>query len=121
MEGIDDVRKYLEIIGIRTLRSFILPIAIVIFIFPFDWISAAILIITVPIVIVFMILLGIAAEKMANKQYETYKRLSNHFVDSLKGLETLTFLGKSKTHAKQISQVSNQYRTATMRDRKSVV
>jgi len=115
MEGIDDVRKYLEIIGIRTLRSFILPIAIVIFIFPFDWISAAILIITVPIVIVFMILLGIAAEKMANKQYETYKRLSNHFVDSLKGLETLTFLGKSKSHAKQISQVSNQYRTATMR------
>src|SRR5690625_1615940 len=115
MEGIDDVRKYLEIIGIRTLRSFILPIAIVIFIFPFDWISATILIITVPIVIVFMILLGIAAEKMANKQYETYKRLSNHFVDSLKGLETLTFLGKSKSHAKQISQVSNQYRTATMR------
>src|SRR5690606_13555482 len=42
MEGIDDVRKYLEIIGIRTLRSFIVPVAIVIFVFPIDWISSAI-------------------------------------------------------------------------------
>lgn len=115
MEGIDDVRKYLEIIGIRTLRSFIVPVAIVIFVFPIDWISSAILVVTVPIVIIFMILLGMAAEKLANRQYETYRRLSNHFVDSLKGMETLTFLGKSKDHAEQIHRVSDQYRKATMR------
>ena len=115
MEGIDDVRKYLSMIGIRTIRSLIIPLAIVVFIFPFDWISSVILVVTVPIVIIFMILLGIAAEKLAKKQYETYKRLSNHFVDSLKGLDTLKFLGKSKQHAEKINHVSHQYRRATMR------
>lgn len=115
VEGIEHVRKYLEIIGIRTIRSFIIPLAIVIFVFPFDWISSVILIVTVPIIIFFMILLGVAAEKLANKQYEAYKRLSNHFVDSLKGLDTLMFLGKSKEHAKKISLVSDRYRRATIK------
>ncbi len=40
--------------------------------------------------------------------------LSNHFVDSLRGLETLTFLGKSKEHAETIERVSDRYRKATM-------
>ena len=40
-----------------------------------------------------MILLGLAA-KMADSQYEIYRVLSNHFVDTLKGLETLKYLGK---------------------------
>lgn len=115
VEGIEHVRKYLEIIGIRTIRSFIIPLAIVIFVFPFDWISSVILIVTVPIIIFFMILLGVAAEKLANKQYEAYKRLSNYFVDSLKGLDTLMFLGKSKEHAKKISLVSDRYRRATIK------
>lgn len=115
MEGIDHVRLYLEIIGIRMIKSLVIPAAIVIYIFQFDRISAYILVGTVPIVIIFMILLGLAAEKLADKQYDTYVRLSNHFVDSLKGLDTLLFLGKSKSHAKKISFVSDEYRKATMR------
>lgn len=115
MEGIDHVRLYLEIIGIRTIKTFIIPAAIVIYVFQFDRISSYILIGTVPIVIIFMILLGLAAEKLADKQYDTYIRLSNHFVDSLKGLETLMYLGKSKAHAEKISFVNDEYRKATMR------
>jgi len=115
MEGIDDVGLYLEIIGIRTIKSFILPFAIVFYIFQFDRSSAYILVATVPIVIIFMILLGLAAEKLADRQYTSYTRLSNHFVDSLKGLETLMFLGKSKAHAKKIQLVSEEYRKAAMR------
>lgn len=115
VEGIEQIERYLEIIGVRTIKSMIIPLAIVIYVFQFDPISAIILIITVPIVIIFMILLGLAAEKLADKQYATYKRLSNHFIDSLKGLETLMYLGKSREHAHNISQVSNEYRRATMR------
>lgn len=115
MEGIDHVRLYLEIIGIRTIKSVVVPIVIVLYVFQFDRISAYILVATVPIVIIFMILLGLAAEKLADRQYDTYIRLSNHFVDSLKGLDTLMFLGKSKSHAKKISYVSDEYRKATMR------
>src|SRR5699024_3333697 len=50
MEGIDHVRLYLEIIGIRTIKSMIVPIAIVIYVFQFDRTSAYILVGSVPIV-----------------------------------------------------------------------
>lgn len=53
-----------------------------------------------------MILLGLAAQKMADSQYETYRVLSNHFVDTLKGLETLKYLGQSKQHEGKIEKVS---------------
>ena len=52
----------------------------------------------------FMILLGLAAQKMADSQYETYRVLSNHFVDTLKGLETLKYLGQSKQHEGKIEK-----------------
>ncbi|MDN6626371.1 MAG: thiol reductant ABC exporter subunit CydD, partial [Pisciglobus halotolerans] len=66
------------------------------------------------IIIVFMILLGFPAQGKADRQYSAYKVLSNHFVDSLKGLETLKLLGLSKTYSKTIHRVSENYRKATM-------
>ncbi|MEI3612128.1 thiol reductant ABC exporter subunit CydD [Pseudogracilibacillus sp. SO30301A] len=115
MEGVDDVKKYVEIIGIRMIKTVIIPVLIVMYVFFYDPISSIILVVSVPIVVIFMILLGVAAEKMADKQYETYTRLSNHFIDSLKGLETLTYLGKSRDHAKKVYRVSSEYRKATMK------
>ncbi len=76
--------------------------------------SALILIIAFPILIVFMILLGLAAKEKANRQYESYQMLSNHFVDSLRGLETLKYLGLSRKHIEKISFVSERYRKAVM-------
>ena len=115
MEGIAHVKTYVEIIGIRMIKTVIVPVFIVLYVFFVDRSSAYILIFTVPIIILFMILLGLAAEKMADKQYVTYTRLANHFVDSLKGLETLAFLGKSKVHGSRIEKVSNDYRKTTMK------
>lgn len=115
MEGVDHVKKYVEIIGIRTIKTVIIPAVIVLYVYLYDPISSVILVATVPIVVIFMILLGMAAEKMADRQYETYTKLSNHFIDSLRGLETLTYLGKSRFHAKKIQRVSSEYRQATMK------
>ncbi|HLQ94981.1 MAG TPA: thiol reductant ABC exporter subunit CydD [Pseudogracilibacillus sp.] len=115
MEGVDQVKTYIEIIGVRMIKTMILPALIAVFVFTIDKKSAFILIGAVPVIIVFMILLGLAAEKKADKQYTTYKRLSNHFLDSLRGLETLAYIGRSKQHGKQIGKVSEDYRKATMR------
>lgn len=115
IDGIDQLKTYLEIISIRTLKTIIIPITTLIVIYLYDFISSIILIVTVPVVIIFMILLGKAAQKQADKQYETYRLLSNHFVDSLKGLETLSYLGKSEDHKANIKTVSESYRKATMK------
>ncbi|MUV36384.1 ATP-binding/permease protein CydC [Lentibacillus sp. JNUCC-1] len=115
MDGVDHVKAYLEIISMRMIKTMIVPAVIVVYVWTIDVSSAVILVVTVPVVIMFMILLGKAAQAMADKQYDTYKRLSNHFIDSLKGLETLVYLGQSKKHAERIDQVNTDYRKATMR------
>lgn len=115
IEGIENLKEYIKIAVPRMIRTVVVPGTIIIYVSTLDVPSAGILIVTVPIVVIFMILLGLAAEKMADRQYETYRVLSNHFIDSLKGLETLKYLGQSVKHEKKISRVSGEYRKATIR------
>lgn len=115
IEGIEKFNTYIELTIPKMIRSSIVPGLIVLYVFTLDIESGIILVVTIPIVIIFMILLGLAAQKMADSQYETYRVLSNHFVDTLKGLETLKYLGKSKQHEGKIEKVSKRYRKATMR------
>ncbi|OUB80412.1 thiol reductant ABC exporter subunit CydD [Bacillus wiedmannii] len=115
IEGIEKFKTYIELTIPKMIRSSIIPGLIVLYVFTLDIESGIILVVTIPIVIIFMILLGLAAQKMADSQYESYRVLSNHFVDTLKGLETLKYLGKSKQHEGKIEKVSKRYRKATMR------
>ncbi|USL15422.1 MULTISPECIES: thiol reductant ABC exporter subunit CydD [Bacillus cereus group] len=115
IEGIEKFKTYIELTIPKMIRSSIVPGLIVLYVFTLDIESGVILVVTIPIVIIFMILLGLAAQKMADSQYETYRVLSNHFVDTLKGVETLKYLGKSKQHEGKIEKVSKRYRKATMR------
>ncbi|WP_152396176.1 thiol reductant ABC exporter subunit CydD [Paenibacillus guangzhouensis] len=115
LDGISQFRTYLELIVPRMMGVAITPALIVVFIFVKDPSAALILIVTMPILIAFMILIGLATKKHTERQLETYRKLSNHFVDSLRGLETLKFLGRSRSHGDTIEQVSDRYRSATMK------
>src|SRR5690625_6407215 len=70
IDGIDQLKTYLEIISIRTLKTIIIPITTLIVIYLYDFISSIILIVTVPVVIIFMIILGKVAQKQAHKKYK---------------------------------------------------
>lgn len=61
-----------------------------------------------------MIILGLAAKSKADRQYAGYQRLSNNFVDTLRGLGTLKQLGLSKRYANNVYSVSEDYRKETM-------
>lgn len=61
-----------------------------------------------------MIILGLAAQARADRQYAGYQRLSNHFVDTLRGLPTLKQLGLNEQYADNVYQVSEDYRKKTM-------
>lgn len=114
MEGVPQVQSYLELFLPKFMNMMVLPLMIGLFIFTTDRTSAVILAVTLPILLLFMVLLGLAAKKKADRQWSSYRLLSNHFVDSLRGLETLTFLGLSKSHEQQIAAVSDRYKKATM-------
>jgi len=115
LEGIPNFRTYLELFIPRAISMFFIPIVLLIHVFYSDLISGIVLTLTMPILIAFLILLGLVAKKHANAQWSSYQLLSRHFVDSLRGLLTLTYLGKSKSHQKAIESVSNKYRIATNR------
>ncbi|PJN49243.1 ATP-binding/permease protein CydD [Paenibacillus sp. GM2FR] len=115
LEGIGKFRKYAELTIPRMMGAGITPALIWLYVFMTDRISGIILLVTMPILIVFLILVGLAAKKQTERQLDSYRMLSNHFVDSLRGLTTLKFLGQSRKHSESIQQVSEGYRAATMR------
>ncbi|MEK8132648.1 thiol reductant ABC exporter subunit CydD [Paenibacillus filicis] len=115
LEGVDRVRNYLDTAITRMLDMGIVTAILLIAVYSLDVISGLILTAAMPVLIGFFILLGLAARKQADKQWQSYGRLAHHFTDSLRGLETLRFLGRSRAHGKTVEKVSGQYRAATMR------
>ncbi|WP_349925180.1 thiol reductant ABC exporter subunit CydD [Bacillus altitudinis] len=114
MEGIAQYRQYLQLFLPKMVNMAVIPVMVLVYVWTLDETSAVILIVTLPILIVFMILLGLVAQRKAAKQWRSYEKLSNHFTDSLRGLETLRYLGISKKHSRNIGEVSKRYRKATM-------
>ncbi|MDI6559292.1 thiol reductant ABC exporter subunit CydD [Bacillus altitudinis] len=114
MEGIAQYRQYLQLFLPKIVNMAVIPVMVLVYVWTLDETSAVILIVTLPILIVFMILLGLVAQRKAAKQWRSYEKLSNHFTDSLRGLETLGYLGISKKHSRNIGEVSKRYRKATM-------
>lgn len=113
LEGIQNFRTYLELFIPRAVSMICIPLILLIYIFAMDTLSGLVLLVTMPIMIAFLILLGLLAQKKIDAQMDTYRVLSSHFVDSLRGLVTLKYLGKSKSHAHAIKAVSEKYRIAT--------
>ncbi|HSG45269.1 MAG TPA: ABC transporter transmembrane domain-containing protein, partial [Anaerolineales bacterium] len=114
IEGIEALDAYYSQYLPQFVITALVPISILIFVFPLDWISGIILLITAPLIPFFMIMIGKGAEAVTKKQYETLSRLSSHFLDSLQGLTTLKLFGRSKSHVKNIQAVSNQFRDRTL-------
>ncbi len=72
------------------------------------------LLLTAPLIPVFMVLIGDRADAMTKRQWHTLSRMSAHFLDVLQGLTTLKLLGRSQAQIGVIRQVSEQFRSRTM-------
>ncbi len=114
VEGIEALDAYFRQYLPQLVITVLVPISILIFVFPIDLLSGIILLVTAPLIPFFMILIGKGAEIVTNRQYETLSRLSAHFLDSLQGLTTLKIFGQSKAHAKSIAKATDQFRDRTM-------
>ncbi len=114
IEGVEALDAYFSQYLPQLAISALVPLAILILVFPLDPLSGVILLITAPLIPVFMILIGKSAEALNKRQFETLSRLSAHFLDSLQGLTTLKLFGASKSHAKTIDQVNQHFRDATL-------
>ncbi|MBS0947092.1 thiol reductant ABC exporter subunit CydD [Levilactobacillus brevis] len=114
LEGIDKIQTYLMMIIGKVVDLSITPWLVLIYIATIQWKEALFLLAIYPLIILFMIILGLAAQARADRQYAGYQRLSNHFVDTLRGLPTLKQLGLNEQYADNVYQVSEDYRKKTM-------
>ena len=114
VEGIEALDAYYSQYLPQLVVTALVPISILIVVFPIDALSGIIMLITAPLIPFFMIMIGKGAEIVTHRQYRTLSRLSAHFLDSLQGLTTLKLFGQSKAHAKNIEKVSNQFRDTTL-------
>ncbi len=91
------------------------PLLIAGTILPDDLISGGILLLTAPLIPIFMILIGKSASAMTEKQWKTMSRMSGFFLDVLQGLPTLKLFAQSKRQHDAIEESGESFRHATMR------
>ncbi|HHF3823130.1 cysteine/glutathione ABC transporter permease/ATP-binding protein CydD [Haemophilus influenzae] len=94
--------------------SAIVPVVIFIAVFPLNWSAGLILMITAPLVPLFMIIVGIAAADNSQKNMDTLSRLSAQFLDRLRGLETLRLFNRTSEQTEHIENATEDFRETTM-------
>ena len=114
VEGVETLDAYFSQYLPQLVIAALVPLTILIVVFPRDALSGIVLLLTAPLIPVFMYLIGKSAETLTKRQWDTLSRLSAHFLDSLQGLTTLKELGRSKEHADSIAEASNRFRDVTL-------
>jgi thiol reductant ABC exporter CydD subunit len=92
----------------------VVPLAIVGWTALIDLTSAIIMLLTLPLVPVFMWLVGTYTEHRTRERYQSLRLLSSHFLDVVRGLPTLRAFNRGRTQVGRIAEVSEAYRRTTM-------
>ncbi|KPC82316.1 thiol reductant ABC exporter subunit CydD [Streptomyces sp. NRRL S-4] len=112
VDALDDYfSRYLPQLGLAV----VVPVAVLARIVTEDWVSAAIIVVTLPLIPLFMILIGWATQSRMDRQWKLLSRLSGHFLDVVAGLPTLKVFGRAKAQAESIRSITSQYRQATLK------
>ncbi|MEU3713170.1 thiol reductant ABC exporter subunit CydD [Streptomyces catenulae] len=103
--------RYLPQLGLAV----VVPVAVLARIVTGDWISALTIVVTLPLIPLFMVLIGWATQARMDRQWRLLSRLSGHFLDVVEGLPTLKVFGRAKAQATAIRTLTGSYRRATLR------
>ena len=114
VEGIEALDAYIRHYVPQVALAALVPAALLLLIFPLDWVSGLVLLLTAPLIPVFMVLIGNQADAMTKRQWLSLSRMSAHFLDALQGLTTLKLLGRSREQIQVVAQISDRYRQTTM-------
>ncbi len=112
--GIDALDDYFARYLPQLFLAVIVPVAILLVVVGIDWISALIIALTVPLIPLFMALVGMSTKDRMEEQATLLQRLAGHFLDVVSGLPTLKVFGRAKAQAATIRDITNRYREATM-------
>lgn len=114
LEQIDDMHDYYARYLPQMALAASVPVLIVVAIFPSNWAAALILLFTAPLIPLFMALVGMGAADANRRNFLALARLSGHFLDRLRGMDTLRIFGRGEAETDNIRQASESFRQRTM-------
>jgi ATP-binding cassette subfamily C protein CydCD len=112
--GIDALDGYYSRYLPQLILAIIVPIAVLLTILGQDILSTVIVAITIPLIPIFMILIGMYTKARVDRQWKTLAVLSGHFLDLVSGLPTLKIFGRAKSQVEAIRAIGDRYRSTTM-------
>lgn len=90
------------------------PVAVLVLVAATDLLAAGVMLLTLPLVPVFMWLVGRSTERRAQERWRALAQLSTHFLDVVRGLPTLRAFNRGQAQAARIEAVGEEYRRTTM-------
>jgi thiol reductant ABC exporter CydD subunit len=114
IDGVAALENYFARYLPQAVLAAIVPVAVLAWVVRYNWESAVILAVTAPLIILFMVLIGLLTEQRTRKRWERMSRLSSHFLDLVGGLATLRANSQAYAQAGSIEAVGEEYRRETM-------
>ncbi|KEA52478.1 amino acid ABC transporter permease [Mangrovibacter sp. MFB070] len=114
LEQIEDMQDFYARYLPQMSLAAIVPLLIVITLFPVNWAAALILLCTAPLIPLFMAMVGMGAADANRRNFLALARLSAHFLDRLRGMETLRIFNRGEAEIKAMGEVSRDFRQRTM-------
>ncbi|MET8544657.1 thiol reductant ABC exporter subunit CydD, partial [Kitasatospora sp. NPDC004799] len=113
--GVDALDDYFARYLPQLALAVVVPVIVLLRIVGADFTSAAIIGGTLPLIPLFMVLIGMATQSRMDRQWNTLARLSHHFLDVVAGLPTLKVFNRARGQAATIARITADYRRATLR------
>ena len=114
-EGLEALDAYFGQYLPQLALAVLTPATILLFVFPLDALSGFVLLLTAPLIPLFMVLIGDMADAQTRRQWTALSRMSAHFLDVLQGLATLKLFNRSREEIRAIARISDWHRDATMK------
>jgi thiol reductant ABC exporter CydD subunit len=114
VHGIEPLEAYFGRFLPQLVLAVLVPIAVLAWVVPLDPTSALVMLLTLPLVPVFMVLIGRYTERRTRARARALALLASHFLDVVRGLPTLRAFNRGRVQAISIAEASEQYRKTTM-------
>ena len=98
----------------QVVLAVVVPVAVLVLVAAIDLVSAGVMLLTLPLVPVFMWLIGRYTERRTRERWQALTLLATHFLDVVRGLPTLRAFNRGEAQVERIADVSERYRRTTM-------
>ncbi|GAA3750405.1 ATP-binding cassette subfamily C protein CydD [Spinactinospora alkalitolerans] len=112
--GLDALDDYFARYLPQLVLAVLVPVAVLVVVAGADWISALVIAVTLPLIPVFMALVGWHTQARTQRRWLLLNRLGGHFLDVVEGLPTLAIFRRAKAQAAIIRRITDEHRRATM-------